>query len=121
MLYFPLGMPTVFIIAQDWLLRAGVRAQLCEEGIAALGMETMDQAAQAIARGTVPSAVVMEDTASETASGPEGLARSVPVIVVASRTLRASSLPSAAAVLYRPVRVADVVACVQKVLRGQPV
>ena len=42
------GMPTVFVIAQDWQLRTSVRAELREQGVEALGMERVDDAAQAI-------------------------------------------------------------------------
>jgi len=40
-------MPTVFVIGEDWTLRSLVRAELREHGIAALGMASPDEAAQA--------------------------------------------------------------------------
>ena len=44
-------MPTVFIIGKDWKLRSLVRAELREHGIEALGMETPQEAAQAVEIG----------------------------------------------------------------------
>jgi len=101
------------------MLRTGVRAELREKGIEALGMESLDDAAKAIAAGQMPSAVVLEAGAG--AENPQALeqwARRVPVIVVASRW--DPPLESAAAVLYRPVRVGDVVARVLQALQGHP-
>ena len=113
-------MLTVFIIARDWMLRAGVRAELREKGIEALGMESLDDAAKAIATGQMLSAVVFEAGAGGTnPQALEQLARRVPVIVVASRW-EPAPLESAAAVLYRPVRVGDVVARVLQALQGHP-
>lgn len=113
-------MLTVFIIAHDWMLRAGVRAELREKGIEALGMESLDDAAKAIAAGQMPSAVVLEAGAGETnPQALEQMARRVSVIVVASRWEH-PPLESAAAVLYRPVRVGDVVARVLQALQGHP-
>ena len=115
-------MPTVFVIGQDWQLRANVRAELREQGVEALGMESLDDAAKAIAAGTIPAAVVF-DAADEAVSEPAltNLARRVPVILVASRTTAAPSLEGIAAVLWRPVRVGEVVEQVKQVLKGQAV
>lgn len=119
MLYWRIGM-LVFIIAQDWMLRAGVRAELRERGITATGMESVDDAAKAIAAGQMPSAVVVEAGLPGTnCEALEQLARRVLVIVVASRW-EPVPIKSAAAVLYRPVRVGDVVARVIQVLQGHP-
>ena len=113
-------MPLVFVIARDWLLRAGVRAELRERGIEALGMESPDDAAKELAEGQVPAAVVLEGAAaSEAQHAIENLARRVPVIVVASR-MEPPPLLSAAATLYRPVRVHDVVEQVLRALQGTP-
>ena len=109
-------MPTVFIISTDWTLRATVRAELREAGVAALGMESADDAAREIAAGRMPSAIVLDGAVS--GAGLESLARGVPVIVVASRTEPTPPLPGAAAVLYRPVLVGEIVARVHQVLRG---
>lgn len=109
-------MLVVFVIARDWMLRAGVRAELRERGIEALGMESPDDGAKALAEGQVPAAVVLESAvASEAHHALENLARRVPVIVVASR-MEPPPLSSAAATLYRPVRVQDVVEQVLRVL-----
>lgn len=120
MLYSSVRMPLIFIIAQDWILRVGVRAELREHGIEALGMESPDDAAKALAEGQAPAAVVIEGAAVAAAHPAiENLARCVPIIVVASR-MQPITLPSAAAILYRPVRVQDVVAQVHRVLQGTP-
>ena len=113
-------MPTVFVIGSDWTLRANVRAELREAGIEALGMETMDEAGQAIARGEWPAAAVLEAAAGEPNPTALGLlAKRVPVVVVASRTETVPLPEDAAVVLYRPVRVADIVARVKQLLEGQ--
>ena len=116
MLYWSDGMPTVFIISPDWKLRATVRAELREAGVEALGMESADDAAREIAAGRMPSAVVLDGVV--TGAGLANLARSVPVIIVASRTESIKPLPGSEAVLYRPVRVGEIVARVHEILRG---
>lgn len=112
-------MPTVFVIGEDWQLRATVRAELREQGVEAMGLESLDDAARAIAEGSPPAAVVFDATTGDV-SRPmlESLARCVPVIVVASRTQAAPIPESVAAVLWRPVRVAEIVAKVEEVLKG---
>lgn len=116
-------MPAVFVIARDWTLRVGVRAELREARIEALGLESLDDLARALAQGRLPSVIVLDaDIAAGSPSGPEALAnlaKRVPVIVVASRTQPAPAVEGAAAVLYRPVRIGDIVARVQQVLAGQ--
>ena len=109
-------MPTVLVIARDWALRAGVRAELREQAIHALGMDSLDQAAEAIAAGEMPAALVIE-AISEIAGNPaaEALIARVPTVLIASRT---QTLPlPAAIVLYRPVRVGEVVRSVRELLR----
>jgi hypothetical protein len=110
-------MPTVFVIGEDWTLRSLVRAELREHGVEALGMETPEEAARAAAAGTVPSAVVLDATSlgGEPAALPF-LARSVPVLVVTSPGAPAPAW--AAAVLRRPVRVGEIVAGVENLLKG---
>jgi len=112
-------MPTVLVIGQDWQFRASVRAELREQGVEALGMESLDEAARALAQGTAPAAVVVDASVGDLSSPTlENLAHHVPVIIVASRT-QANPIPaSAAAVLWRPVRVSEIVAKVGEVLKG---
>jgi DNA-binding response OmpR family regulator len=112
-------MPTVFVIGEDWQLRAHVRAELREAGIEALGMESLDEAGRAIAGGTHPAAMVVDSSAADT-SNPvlAQAARQVPVILVASRT-GAATPPEGAVVMWRPVRVAEIVEKVKELLRGQ--
>lgn len=118
MLYSPTEMPTVFIISPDWKLRATVRAELREAGVEALGLETADEAAKEIVAGRLPSAVVLDGEVAT--AGLQNLARSIPMVVVASRSVLLPPLPSAAVVLYRPVSVKEVVAQVHLALHGHP-
>ena len=112
-------MPTVFVIGEDWQLRASVRAELRERGVEALGMESLDDAARALAEGTVPAAVVFDATTDNPSRLIlENLAQRVPVIVVASRTRATAVTDSAAVVLWRPVRVEEIVAKVEEALKG---
>jgi FixJ family two-component response regulator len=119
-------MPTVFVISNDWTLRATVRAELRHLGIEALGMESVDDLARAVAQGKTPSAVVLdaagggaELSAASTQAALANLAKRVPLVVVASRVESALPLEDVAELLYRPVRVGDIVARVQKLLAGQ--
>jgi DNA-binding response OmpR family regulator len=109
-------MPTVFVIGEDWTLRSLVRAELREHGVEALGMESLADAAQAIAIGTVPSAVVLDATPLGAATALEFLPRSVPVLLVTSPGAPAPAW--AAAVLSKPVRVGEIVASVETLLKG---
>ena len=110
-------MPTVFVIGEDWTLRTLVRAELCEHGIEALGMASPDEAAQAIATGTVPSAVVLDATPlGGAAAALDFLPRSVPVLVVTSQGAPAPAW--AAAVLSKPVQVGEIVSRVETLLKG---
>ena len=121
MLYSPSGMPTVFVLGRDWTLRAGVRAELREAGIEAVGMESVEDAATLIAAGTRPSVIVFDAGEGE-APGPEleRVAGGARIVVVASRTRTVAPLPAAAMVLYRPVRIGEIVAHVVKLLQGEP-
>ncbi len=116
-------MPTVFVISKDWTLRATVRAELRDAGVEALGMESLEDVATAIARGQAPSAVVLDAACDDGTGGCRtamaNLARRVPVVVVASRIEPTALLEGAAAVLYRPVSVGEIVARVRHLLEGQ--
>ncbi len=121
-------MPRVFVISEDWSLRALVRAELLHAGVQALGMESVGDLAVALARGDTPSAVVLDAAAIQRATGPTRaalakLARSVPIVLVASRSEISGQpdtlLEGVAAVLVRPVAVGEIVARVLGLLRGQ--
>lgn len=112
-------MPTVFIIARDWPLRAMVRAELLEQGVNAMAMQIAAEAGARIAAGVLPSAVVLE-ASGEIDPGLESLSRRVPFVVVASGFDSDVWPDSAARVLRRPVRVAEVVAAVLDILHGRP-
>lgn len=119
MLYSLPGMPVVYVIGEDWTLRAGVRAELRERGIDALGMETAAEAGAALAAGQIPSAMVL-DANSRVASDPviQKLVGRVPAVVVASRTTTVG-LDSAAKTLFRPVQIREIVTAVLELLKGQ--
>jgi len=109
-------MPVVYVISKDWTMRTAVRAELREMGVEALGMDSGDDVSRDIASGGLPNLAVLEATA-EFLGHPriQDLIQHVPAVLIASRTERVS-LPDAAAVLYRPVSVADIVSRVSELL-----
>ena len=109
-------MAIVFVIARDWTLRTGLRAELREHGINALGMESADDAGRAIAAGQIPALTVIE-AIPETVSDPaiERLVARVPTILIASRT-QTVPLPPVDTVLYRPLRIGEIVARIRELL-----
>ncbi len=112
----PNTMPVVFVIASDWKMRTAVRAELRELGIDALGMDSVDDTTRATASGSLPNVVVLEATAELLEDlRIQNLVQRVPTVLIASRTVRVS-LPDTPAVLYRPVRIADIVARVSELL-----
>jgi hypothetical protein len=117
MLYSGAKMPVVFVIARDWALRTSVRAELRERGIDALGMESAAETGAAIAAGEMPTVVVIE-AISDIAADPaiQQLVERVPTILVASRT-ETVPLPPVDTVFYRPVRIGEIVARIQELLR----
>lgn len=120
-------MAIVFVIARDWTLRTAVRAELRELGIEALGMESAEDVVRALAAGQMPAVVVLEGTA-ENAGEPavQKLIERVPTVLIASRTETLPQLlsrpegaaggPRIAAIFYRPVRIAEIVARVRELL-----
>jgi hypothetical protein len=122
---FALAMPLVFVIARDWKLRTAVRAELRERGVEALGMDSPDDAGRAIASGEIPAAIVLEGTA-ELVSDPsiKNLVSKVPSVLIASRTERIplpvdqiEPNPHIGALLYRPVRIEEIVSRVLTLLQ----
>lgn len=111
-------MSVVFVIGADWTLRTAVRAELREIGIEALGFDSAGDVGRATASGAFPDVVVLEAT-PELAGDMRinALVQHVPTVLIASRTVRVV-LPDAAAVLYRPVRIAEIVTCVKELLGG---
>jgi DNA-binding response OmpR family regulator len=112
-------MPVVFVISEEWMLRAGVRAELREKGIKALGMESAEDVGRAIANGEAPQVLVIDGHA-KAASDPtvQQLAGRVPAIVIAPRTTTIA-LGSAAKVLFRPVQIREIVAAVLNLAKGR--
>jgi len=117
-------MPVVFVIAEEWRLRAAVRAELRERGIKALGMETADDAGRAIAAGELPSAIVLDANAAvKSDAALQTLLHRIPSVLIASRTTSSTSPSSnemARKVLFRPVQISEIVAAVLDLLKGQP-
>jgi hypothetical protein len=108
--------PVVYVIASDWTMRTAVRAELREMGIEALGMDSAEDGGRAMASGTLPNVVVLE--ATEELLGDlriQNLVRRFPAVMIASRTVKVS-LPDTADVLYRPVRIAEIIARVTELL-----
>lgn len=109
-------MPVVFIIARDWNLRAGLRAELRERGIEALGMDAPADAGRALASGQLPAVVVLE-AIPELAGDPgvRKLVERVSTILIASRT-ETVPLPPVDTVIYRPVRLGEIVARIHQLI-----
>jgi hypothetical protein len=114
-------MPLVFIIAHDWQLRAGLRAELRERAIDALGMDSPADAGRSFAEGQIPALVVLEATADFAADPAiQSLVKRVPTILIASRT-ETVQLPPAATVFYRPVTIGEITTRVLELLKtGHP-
>jgi hypothetical protein len=112
-------MPVAFVISEEWMLRAGLRAELRERGIQALGMESASDVGQAIAGGEMPTVVVLDGNA-KAASDPQirQLVGRVPAVVIAPRTA-SIALGSAAKVLFRPVQISEIVAAVIHLVKGR--
>ncbi len=87
-------------------------------------MESAEDVARALAGGNVPSVIVLDaaagDATASTRAALSNLAKRVPIVVVASRTESALPLEGAAAVLYRPVRIGEIVTRVKQLLAGEP-
>jgi hypothetical protein len=97
-------------------MRTAVRAELREMSVDALGMDSADDVDRDIASGMLLNAVVLE-AAADLLGDPriQNLVQHAPAILIASRTLKVS-LPDALVVLYRPVRVIEIVARVSELL-----
>lgn len=111
-------MPLIFVIASDWKLRTSARAELLERGFKAMGMESPDDVGRAIASGELPAAIVLEATPQLASDSLRQLVARVPTVLIASRT-ETIDVPPVSEVLYRPVRIGDIVQHVQKLL-SQP-
>lgn len=109
-------MRVVFVIAADWALRVAVRAQLREMGVEALGMDSADDIARLVPSGRAPEAIVLEATAKFLSdSRIQELIHRAPTILIASRTMTVP-LPPGPMVLYRPIRIAEIVDRVSRLL-----
>jgi DNA-binding response OmpR family regulator len=118
MLYSAPKMPVVFIVSSEWDLRGAVRAELREAGIEALGMETVEDMARAIAGGMAPSLVVLDGAQlhkTEARQALQNLGSRVPLLVIDSRLKPAPPLRGAKTLL-RPVSVKEIVASVLAML-----
>ncbi len=63
----------VFIIGRDWKFRALLRAELMEKGFEAMGFESLDEAGQLLASGTLPRLTVFDMTDYDAARDLAGL------------------------------------------------
>ena len=118
MLYSASKMPVVFIVSGEWDLRGAVRAELREAGMEALGMETVEDMARAIAGGMAPSLVVIDGAQlhkTEARQALQNLRSRVPLLVIDSRLDPAPPVPRAQTLL-RPVSVKEIVARVLAML-----
>jgi hypothetical protein len=116
MLYPKNWVPAVFVIATDRKLRTAVRAELRELGIDALRMDSPDDAGRTLARNQMPAAIVLEGAAGLVGNPAiQNLVKRVPTILIASRT-ETVPLPPNVIVLYRPVRIGDIVTKVRELL-----
>ena len=79
-------------------------------------MDSLDDGWRTLTRNQMPAAIVLE-AAAELLGNPaiQNLVNSVPTILIASRT-ETVPLPPVATVLYRPVRIGDIVAKVREFL-----
>ena len=114
-------MPSVFVIGQDWTLRAAVRAELRELGVEALGFASVADALDARASQPAPEAVVLDVTSAE--ADPAAVAavtRGSLLLVVASGTGTALGSIEPDLLLKKPVRVAEIVAAVRQLMEGRP-
>jgi DNA-binding response OmpR family regulator len=115
-------MPVVFIVSGEWDLRGAVRAELREAGVDALGMETVEDMAKAIAGGIAPDLVLLDGSYlhnPQTRQALQNIAARLPLLVVDSRLHPAPALPGAQIIL-RPVQVKDILARVLAMLARSP-
>jgi len=105
-------MPVIFIVSGEWNLRGAVRAELREAGLAALGMETVEDMARTIAGGIVPDLVVLDGAQllrPESRQPLENLSSRLPVLVIDSRVSSAPPLQGSQTIV-RPVQIKEIVA-----------
>jgi hypothetical protein len=131
-------MSMVFVISGDWMLRTGVRAELRERGIEALGIESAREALGRMDGGAQPAVLVIDagtgsgaeagggasaagaDIGGEDAAIGRLLDGGVPAILISSRTV--TSPPWKPDVLLpRPVRVGEITGAVLRLLKGYAV
>ncbi|MCL6480359.1 MAG: hypothetical protein K6U02_01405 [Firmicutes bacterium] len=114
-------MATVFVISPDWKLRAGLRAELREQGIETLGFATVGDAAQAVDAEHPPSVIVVEAADYPTAARwRASLYGHTPILAVVSALESVPELENADQLLLRPARIGDVAAQIQNLLKGIP-
>ncbi len=119
MLYCIAGMPIVFLISEDWMLRTGLRAELREAGIEAMGFENANDALSAMNGEIVPTLVVLDSTSAQDPALTQ-FSRSIPRLLVAPRTEPAPHSDASTTVVFRPVSIGDLTARVKQLLQGCP-
>lgn len=97
-------------------MRTAVRAELRERGIEALGMDSADDVDRTAISGQPPDFIVLEATSELLDDARiQNLIQRVPTLLIASRTLKVA-LPKDTSVLYRPVRIAEIISRVTDLL-----
>lgn len=114
-------MGPVLVVGREWKFRVLVRAELREAGYEALGLETLDDAGDLIARSLTPPVALLFDLAESSDPAREmaripSLAGLLPVFLIASPSLlpNAATIPEHVTLLLRPVSVADIVQAVRE-------
>lgn len=114
-------MKTIFVVGQEWRFRALLRAQLREEGYRALGLSTLEEAAEALISSPAPALLVF-DTAG---AAPEEVQQKLPqlaarlaVLVVAGAQ---EEVPAPVqGLLRRPLPIGDIVLAVKALAGAAP-
>lgn len=116
-------MRDVLIISRDWQSRALLRAQLIEEGCNVRAFRSARDAAAALGRGVFHPRLAIADLSAGTDPAEveqvAGLARRLPVWVIASRSAPGDWLQSLQGrdfevVLFRPVDLGELVKCIKE-------
>lgn len=111
-------MPVVFVISDEWMLRAGIRAELRERGVKALGFDSAEDVGHALAGRETPSAIVLDANAGAASAPPiEQLVSRVPTVLIASHSTTMQP-NSATKVLFRPVQISEIVQAVLELAHG---
>ncbi len=110
----------VFIIGRDWKFRALLRAELLEKGLEAMGLESLDEAGQLVASGTLPHLTVFDMTdydAGRDLGRLLALGKSGRLLLLVSLGTKLPQELSGVTTLSRPITVGTIV---EKICRRLP-